>query len=172
MSILNITYNPPAASTIGQLFSTYNASEVNKAAASVDAQASTIVTLSLKGQQLSQSSNNQTSQAQSDQSKTAGQIQGGAQNPATTGSAQSSPGTQTAQINQPAQSTQSNNNTNGTTNSTLNNNDSTGANNASNNAIDSAASESSESAAKEAREAPGIQRQEGETRGQYISVYA
>ena len=55
MAISSVSINPPASSSVNSIVSTAAAPFVNDAKSSTDRQASTIVTLSAQGQQLSQS---------------------------------------------------------------------------------------------------------------------
>jgi hypothetical protein len=191
MAILNIPYNTPASSTVGQLFSTANAPAVNKAAASLDSQASTIVTLSTQGQKLSLASNPQTQNSQP--ATTTSQTQNTANtqvSPAQTG--QNIQSSQNIQV----QTAANNSNRSVQTQAVANQNDQTQANanlnnqiqadtnrynqtinsttqtNATSYTVDTTIGESTEPSARESVEAAGIQRNEGERKGQSINIYA
>jgi hypothetical protein len=79
---INPSVNPPAASSVSQIVGKATSPVVDKAASSIQAQPSTIVTLSAQGQKLSQSAaqtstsntNTAASTTQTSQSNTSGQL--------------------------------------------------------------------------------------------------
>ena len=189
MAILNIPYNQPPASTIGQLFNSANAPAIAKAEKGLETQASTIVTLSIQGQKLSQASNTQTAQSQNTTSKTAAEQSGSAQS-SQSGTTQTAQSQRNQSQSAPIQNTQSQNvqsqsaqpqSTQAQSAQARNNQSLTDPNNPNSasqtnagtqaNSIDSYAKEATEPAAREATETAGIQRQEGESKGRNIDVY-
>lgn len=175
MPTITVPYNPPASSTIGQLFNNANAAALARASANLDTPASAIVTLSVQGQMLSKTPN-----AQISASNQNGQTQNGAdalnnkntntntaniQNDIMSNNVQAVGTKQNSAPPKSADSAAASNQTNAATNTK---------NNAaqSSNGIDSAAQEAQESPAKEATESVANQTREGETQSGSINIYA